>query len=64
MIFCISPEGRVTEVRVAGGSGSTLLDNRAREWLLDQKFEPGADDGDRVDFCGWNDFAWKKLAVG
>lgn len=61
MIFCISPEGDVTEVRVAGKSGSPALDNRAREWLLRQKFEPGSADGARIDFCGWNDFAWKKL---
>jgi hypothetical protein len=61
MIFCISPEGQVIEVRVASGSGSISLDNRARDWLLHQQFEPGALEGARVDFCGWNDFAWKKL---
>jgi periplasmic protein TonB len=51
---CVSAQGRVTSVNVAGSSGSPRLDQAAASWLRNAKFSPAVTGGQPTALCGHN----------
>lgn len=51
---CVSSNGRVTSVNVAGTSGFKRLDDAAAQWIRGERFQPGKINGVAQDICGYS----------
>jgi protein TonB len=51
---CVNSGGRVTNVSVAGSSGSSRLDDAALKWIRGERFRPGTVNGVAQDVCGYS----------
>lgn len=54
--LCVSAQGRVQSVSVAGTSGFSRLDEAAAKWVRNARFSPGTVGGQAQSMCGYNIF--------
>ncbi len=54
--LCVSAQGRVQSVSVAGTSGHARLDEAAAKWVRTARFAPGTIGGQAQSMCGYNIF--------
>jgi TonB family protein len=56
LALCVSAQGRVQSVAVAGTSGHPRLDEAAAKWVRNARFAPGTIGGQAQSMCGYNIF--------
>jgi len=54
--LCVTAQGRVQSVSVAGTSGFARLDEAAAKWVRNARFAPGTAGGSPTAMCGYNIF--------
>jgi TonB family protein len=59
MSYCVTPQGRVRDVKVTVSSGYKRLDAAAVDWLASREYKPGTIEGAPTEMCGLIDYRWR-----